>query len=73
MDEGFLKDKQNLYFSYISFFMAFSPKLDAIFAILKGFGIIRCEFKNSVVSKIANKLVIATTNPLVCYLIVKVG
>lgn len=31
------------------------------------------EFENGVVSEVPEKLVIAATNPLVCYLIVEVG
>lgn len=73
MDEGFLRDDQNPYLSYISLLMASSPKLDAIFAIVEGLGTMRFEFNNGVVSEVAEKLVIAATNPLVCYLIVKVG
>lgn len=53
--------------------MSSSPKLESIFSIVDGLGTMQFEFENGVVSEVPEKLVIAATNPLVCYLIVEVG
>ena len=53
--------------------MSLSPKLESIFSIVATFGTMQYEFENRAVSEVPEKLVIAATNPLVCYLIVEVS
>ena len=50
-----------------------SPKIESIFSINVFLDKIKYEFKNKTVLEVLEKLVIAATNPLVCYLIVKVS
>lgn len=52
--------------------MSLSPKLESIFSIVAAFGTMQYKFENEAVSEVSKKLVIAATNPLVCYLIVKI-
>lgn len=46
---------------------------DLIFYIVNVFGKIQYKFKNVMVFEILEKLIIATTNPLIWYLIVKIS
>ena len=66
-------DKNNLYLKNISWLMSLSPKLESIFSIIASFDKMKYEFKNRVVLEVPEKLFIAATNPLVCYLIVEVS
>lgn len=47
------------------------PKTESMFSIITALDKIEYEFKNRVVFEMPEKLVIVVTNPLVCYLIVK--
>lgn len=47
-------------------------KLESSISIVAAFGKIQYKFKNKIVTEVLEKLVIAVTNLLVCYLIVKV-
>lgn len=71
--EDYLFDEDSPYITNISRLMSSSPKLESIFSIVDGLGTMQSEFENGVVSEVPEKLVIAATNPLVCYLIVEVG
>lgn len=53
--------------------MSSFPKIESIFSIVIVFDKMEYEFKNGVVLEVPEKLVIAITNPLVYYLIVKVS
>ncbi len=53
--------------------MSFLPKIESIFSIVAALNKMEYEFKNGVMLEVPEKLVIATTNPLVYYLIVKVS
>lgn len=48
-------------------------KIESIFSIIAVFDKIEYKFKSRVVLEIPEKLVIAATNPLMCYLIVKIS
>ena len=50
-----------------------SPKMESIFFIVTSLDKMKYKFENGVVLKVPEKLVIAATNPLVCYLIVEVS
>ncbi len=52
--------------------MSLSPKMGSIFSIIAVLDKMEYEFKNGAVLKVPKKLVIAATNPLMCYLIVEV-
>ncbi len=47
--------------------------MESIFSIITALDKIEYKFENGVVLEVPEKLVIAGTNPLVCYLIVKVN
>ena len=70
--EEYQFDKDNPYVKNLSLLISSSPKLESIFSIVAAFDTMQYEFKNGAVIKVPEKLVIAVTNPLVCYLIVKV-
>lgn len=53
--------------------MSLSPKMKSIFSIIAILGKMHYEFENKTVLKLPKKLIIAPTNQLVCYLIVKVS
>ncbi len=53
--------------------MSSLPKIESIFSIVTILDKMKYKFKNRVVLEVLEKLVIAATNPLVYYLIVKVS
>lgn len=53
--------------------MSSLSKIKTIFSIIVAFDKIKYKFENGAVLRLSKKLVIAATNPLVCYLIVKVS
>ncbi len=53
--------------------MSSLPKIESIFSIIAIFDKMEYEFKNGAVLEVPKKLVAAVTNPLICYLIVKVS
>lgn len=52
--------------------MSLLPKFESIFSIVATLSMIQYKLENEIVTKVPEKLVIATIKPLVCYLIVKV-
>ncbi len=53
--------------------MFLSSKMKSIFSIVVTLNKMKYEFKNGVILKVSEKLVIAATNPLMCYLIIQVN
>lgn len=73
LSEEYQFNKNKPYLRNISRLMSLSLKMESIFSIVATLDKIEYELKNGVMLKVPKKLVIAITNPLVCYLIVKVN
>ena len=73
LSEKYQFDKNNSYLKNISWLMSLFPKMESIFSIIASLDKIKYEFENEAVLKVPEKLVIAATNPLICYLIVEVS
>ncbi len=73
LSEKYQFDENNSYLKNISQLMSSLPKMESIFSIVTAFDKMKYEFKNGVVLEVPEKLVIAATNPLVYYLIVKIS
>lgn len=70
--EEYQFDEDNPYVKNLPLLMSSSPKLESIFSIVAALDTMQYEFENGAVMEVPEKLVIAATNPLVCYLIVEV-
>lgn len=70
--EEYQFDEDNPYVKNLPLLMSSSPKLESIFSIVTALDTMQYKFKNGAVMEVPEKLVIAATNPLVCYLIVEV-
>lgn len=73
LSKEYLFDKNNLYLKNISQLIFLSSKIKLIFFIIITLDKIKYEFKNEVILKVPEKLIITMTNPLVCYLIIIVS
>lgn len=66
-------DKNNLCVKNIFWLIFLFHKIQSIFFIIAFLNIMQYKFENRAILDIPEKLVIAVTNPLVCYLIVEVS
>ena len=72
LGEEYQFNKNNPYVKKLPLLISTSPKLKSIFSIVVALGTMQYEFEYRAMTEVPEKLVIVATNPLVCYLIVKV-